>query len=446
MRRRSLSLVLFLALVGCRRLGASENLAPSAAATEGASAAGAPAPESALEARRRLALTPTKEDAPVDRRIAALATLLTAQPRRADVFIDLGRAWIKKARETSDPGYFLHADACADVALDLAPGDKLALDLRAMVLLNDHKFREAGDVARAILKSDPDAAFAWGSLSDALLELGELEEADRAAQKMMDLKPNLGSYSRVSYFQWLAGNTRAAIESARLAIDAAGDPQSPEPRAWVLVQAAMLFWHRGDYAGADAGFRQALEVVREYPAALVGRGRVAMAQGDAVRAASFYDRALSASPLVETAWLLGEARELAGDAEGAQRAFARAEKEGKSGDRRTLSLMYSTRKTKAVDALQLAEQERAARGDIATEDALAWALYRNRRFAEAEKAIARARRYGTEDARLLFHEGAIAKAMGQKQRGNALLTAALRLNPKFDVAGAAEAQALLAAK
>jgi tetratricopeptide (TPR) repeat protein len=169
-------------------------------------------------------------------------------------------------------------------------------------------------VAQSILRADPEAVSAWGSLSDALLELGDIEEADRAAQRMMELKPNLASYSRVSYFQWLAGNIPGAIESARLAIDAAGDPGNAEARAWVIVHAAMLFWHRGDYAGADAGFRQALEVVSGYPPALVGRGRVAMAEGDAAQAAAHYERAFRTSPLVETAWLLGEARELVGDA------------------------------------------------------------------------------------------------------------------------------------
>jgi len=144
--------------------------------------------------------------------------------------------------------------------------------------------------------------------------------------------------------------------------------------------------------------------------------------------------------------LLGEARELSGDSEGARRAFAHAEKEGKSGDRRTLSLMYSTRKTNAAEALRLAEQERATRGDVYTEDALAWALYRNGRVADAEKAIRRARRYGTHDARLLFHDGAIEKALGHTESGNELLRAALRLNPKFDLAGAAEARALLEEK
>ncbi|HMI87696.1 MAG TPA: tetratricopeptide repeat protein [Polyangiaceae bacterium] len=438
MQRRSLALLLLVASTGCRRLGTAENSGPA-----GPSPTAAMAPESALDTARRLALAPTKENAVVDRRIAALTQLVKAHPERADLFVDLGRTWIRKARETSDPGYFLNANASADLALDLSPNDVLALDVRAMVLLNQHEFRRARDVARTILERDPDAAFAWGTLSDALLELGELEEADRAAQRMMDLKPSLASYSRVSYLQWLAGNTCAATESARLAIDAGGDPHDAEPRAWMLVQAAMLFWHAGDYAGADAGFRQALEVVGEYPPALVGRGRVAMAEGDATRAAAFYDRAWRASPLVETAWLLGEARELAGDEDGARRAFALAEKEGKTSDRRTLSLMYSSRKTNAVEALRLAEEERAARGDIYTEDALAWALYRNGRYGDAETAIRRARRYGTEDGRLLFHEGAIAKALGHGENGNKLLAAALRLNPKFDVAGAAEARALL---
>jgi tetratricopeptide (TPR) repeat protein len=171
-----------------------------------------------------------------------------------------------------------------------------------------------------------------------------------------------------------------------------------------------------------------------------------MAEGDASRAAALYGQAFRASPLVETAWLLGEARELAGDSAGAARAFADAEKEGTTTDRRTLSLMYSTRNVKAAEALALAEQERASRGDIYTEDALAWALYRNGRFADAQTAVRRARRYGTEDARLLFHEGAIEKALGHRENGRRLLSAALRQNPRFDVTGAAEARALLEEK
>jgi len=55
----------------------------------------------------------------------------------------------------------------------------------------------------------------------------------------------------------------------------------------------------------------------------------------------------------------------------------------------------------------------------------------------------RANRLGTQDARLLFHAGAIRIAAGDDRAGRRLVRQALDLNPHFDWAGAAEAQALL---
>jgi tetratricopeptide (TPR) repeat protein len=352
---------------------------------------------------------------------------------------------VEKARTSSDPGYYLNANACADIALDLSPGDPLALDLRGLVLLNEHKFRQARDLARSILDEHPDSAMAWGSLSDALFEIGEVDQAELAAQKMMELKPNLPSYGRVSYFQWLGGDGKGALESARLALDAGRDPRNLEPLAWVVVQTAMMFWHRGDYEGADAGFERALAMVSEYPPALVGRGRAAMARGDARRAADLFERAYRQSPLTETAGLLSDALEMSGDTAGAEKALDEAEKEGRRADKRTLSLLYSARDKRPEDALRLAREEREVRGDPYTDDALAFALYRNGRFEEAHRIVARWGRYGAGDARLLFHRGAIEIAAGQKAAGKELLAAALAQNPHFDARGAVEAKHLLEA-
>jgi tetratricopeptide (TPR) repeat protein len=389
---------------------------------------------------------PTRENAVVDRRLAQLSALVRKHPQRVATLIELGRAWLWKARETSDPGYYLNADACVELALALSPGDRVALDLRTLVLLNDHRFKDARELAQTLVERDPEAPMAWGSLSDALLELGELERAERASERMLDLKPSLPSYSRAAYFKWLHGDSAAALELSRLAIDAGDDPSNPEPRAWVLVQTAMIFWHRGDLDGADAGFTSALAAIAEYAPALVGRGRVALAKGDAKRACDWLERAFRLSPLVETAWLLGEARELAGDAAGARAAFADAEREGRRSDRRTLSLFFSSRDQRAAEALDLAQKERENRGDVQTEDALAWALYRNGRFAEANAASERALRLGTEDARLIFHHGAILTALGRDEAGARLMRRALALNPHFDPYEVAEARRLLARK
>ena len=207
-----------------------------------------------------------------------------------------------------------------------------------------------------------------------------------------------------------------------------------------------MFWSEGDFDGADAGFDKALERIADYAPANVGKGRVAMAKGDAKRAADLFDRAWKVSPLVETAWLLGDAREAAGDAAGAQEAYALVEREGRLTDPRTLSLFLSAKNRdagQAADALKLARVEYESRKDIVSEDAIAWACYRTGKLEEAKTMIARARRLGTLDARLMFHEGAIRLAAGETKVGTDLIKAALKRNPAFDASGVREARALL---
>jgi tetratricopeptide (TPR) repeat protein len=353
---------------------------------------------------------------------------------------------VRKARDSADPGFYLNADACASVALSLSPGNSAALDLRTLVLLNDHKFEEARALAQTIVDAHPEDPMGYGSLSDALLELGRFDEAANAAETMVDLKPNLASYSRASYIDWLKGDVDQAIQIARLAIDAGNDRHDPEPRAWQLVQTAMIFWQKGDYAGAEAGFDLAMDRgMGGYPPALVGKARCALARGDGKRAAELLDQAYKQSPLVETAWLLGDARTMAGDKDGASAAYALVEKTGKQADPRTLSLYYSTKGQSTANALALAEAEKKVRGDIYTDDAYAWALHRSGRESDAKAASDHALSHGTKDARLVYHAGAIAIANGDATGGKKLVAAALAQNPKFDVTGAAEAAELLGA-
>jgi tetratricopeptide (TPR) repeat protein len=439
MGRTNLTLaIVFTILAGC-----SKSQEPPAAAKPEAAKATASVEESAVEKAKRLALDKPKGSAQVDQVISDAQRAIDKNPKKVDWWIVLGRAWVRKARESADPGFYLNADACAEIALDLDPENKLALNLRGLVYLNDHRFEQARALAERLVAKDADDPMAYGTLSDALLELGRYDEASAAAQKMIDLKPNLPSYGRAAYLQWLRGEHKAARESMRLAIDSGRDRRDAEPEAWTLVQAGMMFWQAGDYEGADAGFDKALEWVSEYPAALVGKGRVALGRGDAKRAAELLGRAFEQSPLVETAWLLGDARAAAGDEKGAAEAYAAVEREG-SADPRTLALFLATKNKDAARALTLAEQERKVRGDIYTDDVLAWSLYRAGRVAEAKVAIERACRLGTLDARLLYHRGAILIASGEVSAGRKLVKRALELNPQFDRAGAEEARKLLA--
>ncbi|HYS81661.1 MAG TPA: tetratricopeptide repeat protein, partial [Anaeromyxobacteraceae bacterium] len=136
--------------------------------------------------------------APVDRRIVELQTRLRRAPRSADAWLDLGEAWVRKARLDAHPNLYLGADDAAGAALALRPGAARALLLRGLVLLEGHRFEEARALAEALVAREPGLAAAHGLHSDALLELGRFEEAAAAAQRMMDLKPDLPSYVRAS--------------------------------------------------------------------------------------------------------------------------------------------------------------------------------------------------------------------------------------------------------
>ena len=433
------------AVAGCSETQGSAKAEPAAQATPAVPAAD---PDASLPSNQRLALAKLPGANLADKAVTELQTSVRANPAKDDAWAILGRAWVRKARESADPGFYLNADACAAVVLERNPEDRLALDLRGLVLLNGHKFDDARALAVRITRKYPDDPMAWGTLSDAYLEMGRYDEASDATQKMVDLKPNLPSYSRASHLQWLRGDVTSAKETVRRALDSGrAGKTDPEPGAWVFVQAATMFWAEGDFDGADAGYDKALERIGDYAPANVGKGRVAMAKGDARRAAELFERAWKVSPLVETAWLLGDAREAAGDAKGSAEAHAQVEREGRRTDPRTLSLFLSTRNKSgadAEDALKLAREEYEIRKDMVTEDALAWALYRTGKIPDAKLSITKARRLGTPDARMIFHEGAIRIAAGETAKGTELVKAALKKNPAFDATGVREARALLA--
>ena len=437
--RRSRSLT-FILLGSALAAGCRNRPAPGERPTIDAGTA-VPAAAATAEAQS-LCLADPGGAAGLDQEIRSGQERAGRRPARSDEWVGVGRQWVRKARQASDPGFYLNVEGCAAVALELEPGFVPALELRGLVLMNDHRFDDARRLAEEILSGDAENVVALGTLSDALLELGRYQEAARAAQRQMSARPGMAASARGAYIRWLEGDTRNAKLFIRDAL-VGRDARDPEPAAWTFVEAATIFWHQADYGGADAVYAEALKWVPDYPSALVGRARVAMARDQARAALAFLERALRIRPLAETAWLLGDAREMLGDTEGAREAYDRLVRQARGGDSLTLALFYATKNRDIGEALRLVEKERATRGGIYVDDAYAWALYRAGRVAEAREASDRAIRLGTLDARLLYHAGAIRLAAGDQTGGRALVRRALSLNPRFDWTGAAEARRLL---
>ena len=110
---------------------------------------------------------------------------------------------------------------------------------------------------------------------------------------------------------------------------------------------------------------------------------------------------------------------------------------------RELALFYCDHDRNLPRALELARKELAVRQDVYTHDALAWALCKNGRFQEADKAMTEALKLGTEDGRFFYHAGMIHYRLGHKEKAGGYLKRALALNPHFSLRGPAEARRTL---
>ena len=86
----------------------------------------------------------------------------------------------------------------------------------------------------------------------------------------------------------------------------------------------------------------------------------------------------------------------------------------------------------------------AVRPTIFAADGLAWALYQRGHYAEAWHYSQEALRLGTQDARLHFHAGIIALALGQEARAREHLRTAFAINPDFSVRYAPQLRSVLA--
>jgi tetratricopeptide (TPR) repeat protein len=369
---------------------------------------------------------------PLDKLIRKRQDSVKKHPQKVDLWILLGRAWVMKARSSGDAGFYINAQACATLALQREPRNPLALTLQGLALINNHEFEKARDLANDILQRHPEDQLALAILSDAQLELGRYKEALDAAQKMMNYKPNLPSYSRMSYLAWLSGRTTDAKELMRKAIDAGRSSRDREPGTWALLQAALYFWHEGDYEGALAGTQMALRYFPDYAPALVTHSRVLLSLQRYKEAAQTLTLAMSRSPQAQTAMFLGDAYSALQQTTDALQAYKKAETLARQTDLRTLALLLANQNRQLTGALDAAKAEYSKRQDIYTLDAYAWVLHRTGQSLRARQLIEQAMHLNTPDALLWYHAGLIYLACGNTQKGRSFLLRAQKQHPHLD--------------
>jgi tetratricopeptide (TPR) repeat protein len=360
-----------------------------------------------------LALTPTSGTESIDGEIARLQQLAKKASDPSRPLEQLGWLFVKKARISYDSGYYKLAELCAACMESKQANSPEALLLHGHVLDSLHRFAEAEKLARDLV-ARRGFPFDYGLLGDTLMEQGQLHEAVAAYQKMVDLRPDLQSYTRAAHMRWLTGNLNGAIELMQLAATA-GSPRDPESAAWANTRLALYEFQAGKFTKALASCNTALSFQNDYAAALLVRGRVLMARKKTAEAVEALERAASLNPLPEYQWNLADALRATGNVVAAQSIESEILQRGAANDPRTLALYLATRGEQLETALRLAENELRQRQDVFSHDALAWSLAAVGRNAEAQAQMKQALAEGTNDARLFFHAGVIAERSGRKQ-------------------------------
>ena len=371
-----------------------------------------------------------------DQRIAYLQKLVASKGDNQHFKVLLAGANVQKMRETTDFGYIERASKLIDTVLASDPKNYEAKRLRTEVQLEYHQFAKAAASSRELMAARPSDPWNWGTLGDALIEMGEYDQGADAFQKMADLRPDLSSYNRAAHYRFLTNDPKGAIEIMQHAVSAGSS--SPENVAWCLVEMGHIYFKTGRLLEAENAYRKALQYFAGSHAAHAALGRVQAAQGNLDDAIASYTQARTATPLPDYASALADLYAAKGrkDEAAKQMQFVdvvyRLMRANKEKANRNLSLIYSDHDRNLDAALDLATAELDFRKDIYTYDALGWALYKNKKYAEAEAASVKARKLDTPEPAFYYHAGMIAAALGKTADAEMLLKKALALNPKFD--------------
>jgi tetratricopeptide (TPR) repeat protein len=373
-----------------------------------------------------LVLTPQTGESRTDGEISQLQRQIR-EGRNVELWLDrLGWAFVAKARESFDPGFYKLAEQCARCIEKRNPQSQEAMLLRAHVLQNLHRFKESETLARRLVQ-ERGLSFDYGLLGDALMEQGKLGDAVEAYQRMMNLKPDLRAYARAAHMRWLKGDLEGAIEAMQLAVSAA-TPSDAESASWVNTRLAFYEFQAGHVNEAEQRCTLASSLQNNYPPTLLLQGRILLGQSRFGEAVDALQNAVKLNPLPEYQWTLAEALRVAGKENEASEVEAQLCQRGASSDPRTLALYLATRHESPETALRLARAELDSRSDVFTHDVLAWSLAAAGNVAEALSEMQRALAEGTEDGRLFFHAAMIASQAGQAAEADRWLRKASELS------------------
>lgn len=403
-------------------------------------------------------------------------------PKNYGARLKMADLFIVEARATGNYNYYYPAAiSMIDGVLEENPQDPddqfRAYTSKAVILLSLHKFEDALKMGEKALAINPYNSRVYGILTDANVELGHYEKAVEMADSMVAKRPDLRSYSRVSYLREIYGDVEGAEKAMEMAIKA-GYP-GHEETSWSRVTLGRLHENYGDLEAAEMQYQQALQERPGYPFALQGLASVEAKKENYAKAeellkeaidlrpeASFYedlalvyqkeDKQPEMKKAKEKAFSTLKGMALEGDkAKGKEdeggSLFTHTKQQAEHGHSHEVGLdmakMHLSLGDDYEQALHNAQHAYDRRPDnIEINRELAYVYYKTGDLEKAQQHLEKATATQSKDPKLMMIGGLIAMKKGNQTKGRKMLQESFTVNPYQNGVIAMEAKSKLGNK
>lgn len=356
---------------------------------------------------------------------------------------------LQRGRETGNPEDFRRAEEAARRSLALGTGHNAGTyRILAASLLDQHRFVEALEAARALVEAEPEDPVYRALLGEVQLELGEYHAARVTFGSLESARQHLAVAPALARWHEITGDTRAARGLLYAARDqAAARLDLPRAQlAWFHFRVGDFELKHGRLGEAEAAFRAGLAIRPDDYRILAGMARLEALRGNWKRAIEYGDEAIAQVLDPATLGLMSDAYAALGDSARADehaRVMEISIQNQEGAFHRAWNLFLLDHNGRVAEISAQAAEELDTRRDVYGYDLLAWALHKQGRNAEAKAAMTRALRVGTKDAMLFYHAGMIERALGENEAAKGYLRRALEVNPHFHPTQPATARAVL---
>jgi tetratricopeptide (TPR) repeat protein len=376
-------------------------------------------------------------------------TKIKSNPKDLESRLSLAEVLMQEARISGEHGYYYPAALkVINEVLNEQPdasSQYRALLNKGSVLLSLHQFQEAKKIGEEALALNAHSANAYGVVIDANVETGHYEKAVEYADKMVSIRPDLRSYSRISYLREIYGQVQGAIDAMKLAV-AAGYPGT-EQTEWARLTLGSLYERYGKADSALLQYELSLSYRPNYPFAIGAMASHFALQGNYHLADSLNQVAMNLIP--EVSFFVHQARwdKTRGYADKVNSAskniLSMMADDQKAGHNMGLELskVYLDIIEDPQSAMEVAFKEYLARPDnIDINKQLAEIYLTQGNSGKAQEHLIKAQRTGSQDPELKCLEGMLMLKANRTAEASALIKSAFVANPNLDCSVCKEAK------